>query len=215
MTYDGKFRDFMVGWLALQVKRPGAATAAIESLYEAIVSVENDKAALIEAEKRQGQLAHRLWVLSERWYDPTIEAARPMIDQLRQHALADFGEALKFYLFFLNPFKLGCIPDGFEENLEREIGWMYRVFHEAAGAGLAAKRWVPYVVVVPSYEDASEIIVLAYPQQDEDRKVFIGQFWHKAWNLRFSNLAELAQELLLIRDQIEHNWAKAMASRKE
>jgi hypothetical protein len=208
--YEGKFRDFMVGWLSLQLRK-SELNEEVEALYYAVVDAENDRAAFTETAKVLGEGARMLWDLSRGWYDTTVEMAREMINELRERSIRDFGDVTKFYLYFLNPFKEGCVPGGFEDNLEREICWMFRVFYESAGgATLDPKGWEPYVIVEPSYEDASEIIVLAYPKADPENKVFILQRWYKAWNLRFDNLAELAEELLILREVIGHCANKAI-----
>lgn len=210
-SYEGKFRDFLVGWLALQLNEPGINAKEIEDLYDAVVYAENDLLALAEVEKTLGEDARMLWSLSEGWYDITVEIARAMIDELRQRSIEDFGDLTKFYLYFLNPFKEGCVPDGFEDNLEREICWMFRVFYESAGGGeLDAKGWEPYVIVEPSYENSSAIIVLAHSKEDSENKVFILQHWYKAWHLQFANLAELAKELLILSEGIKQCAAKSI-----
>ena len=115
MDYEGKFRDFMVGWLARQLAEPGVNSQEVEMLYEAVVGTENDGKALIEVEKALGnKIAQALWDQGSQWHDPTVEKAWQMIGELRERSIKDFGDATKFYLFFLNPFKEGCVPAGFE-----------------------------------------------------------------------------------------------------
>lgn len=206
--YEGKFRDFMVGWLVLQLGR-SELNEEVEALYYEVVDAENDRAAFTETIKVLGEGAQMLWDLSQGWYDTTVEMAREMIIELRERSIEDFGDASKFYLYFLNPFKEGCVPDGFEDNLEREICWMFRVFYESAAGGvLDAKGWEPYVIVEPSYENSSEI--LAHSKEDSESKVFILQHWYKAWHLQFANLAELAEELLILSENIKRCAAKAI-----
>jgi hypothetical protein len=204
MNYEGKFRDFMVGWLAQQPGKPAAHRSEVMSLYEAIADAATDAQAFeAVAAVLEPWGARWLWHLSHCWDDSTVALARELIETLRQQVQADTGDVSNFYLFFLNPFKEGCVPDGFEDNLEREICWMFRVFYETAGAAaLEAKGWVPYVVIEPSWEDASNIIVLAHPQGDSFAKEFVLQHWYKAWHLQFNNLTELAEELLLVRQAI-------------
>ena len=101
------------------------------------------------------------------------------------------------------------MPSGFEDRLEQEICWMFRVFYSAASeVVLAPKGWEPDVVVEPSYEDSSNINVLAHPQADYFSKVFVCQNWHKAWHLHFDSLPELAEELLRQRRAIEQSVTK-------
>lgn len=208
--YEGKFRDFMVGWLALQLGN-SEFNEEVEALYYEVVDAENDSVAFAETIKVLGEGAQMLWDLSQGWYDTTVEMAREMINELCESSIEDFGDASKFYLYFLNPFKEGCVPDGFEDNLEREICWMFRVFYESAAAGmLDAKGWEPYVIVEPSYESSSEIIVLAHPKEDSENKVFILQHWYKAWHLQFANLGELARELLILSESIKQCATKAI-----
>lgn len=204
MNYDGKFRDFLVGWLALQPQVPGTGRSEVIALYEAIIFAESDEEALAEIKTALGPWgAQLLWRLSQSWDDTTVALAREMIDDLRDWVEAETEEPATFYLFFLNPFKEGCVPEGFEDHLEREICWMFRKFYEIAGtAALEAKGWAPYVVIEPSHQEASNIIVLAHPRAEPYAKQFVLQHWYKAWLLQFSNLTELAQELLLLRQVI-------------
>ena len=205
MDYEGKFRDFMVGWLAQQVEQPQTQREEIEALYHAVVEADSDREAMAEIRQALGaETAQQLGNLSDQWRDPAVEQAQAMLQALRQAVREDSRDASEFYLFFLNPFEKGCVPDGFEDRLEQEICWMFRSLYRVAGeAALAPKGWEPYVVVEPSYEDASNIIVLAYPREEFESKVFLCQHWYKAWNVRFASLPELAQQLLHLRHIIE------------
>jgi hypothetical protein len=212
MDYEGKFRDFMVGWLADRRKEPGINQEEVEALYDAVVEVVKDRAALLEVQGVLGhETAQKLWELSEAWHDPVVEKAGEMIAALREQVQADTRDHTQFYLFFLNPFEEGCVPSGFEDRLEQEICWMFRVFYSAVGeAVLAPHGWQPDVVVEPSYEDSSNITVLAHPREDYFSKVFVYQSWYKAWHLHFDSLAELAEELLRLRKAIEPAAPKAI-----
>ncbi|MCB0172892.1 MAG: hypothetical protein KDJ97_20340 [Anaerolineae bacterium] len=205
MTYDGKFRDFMVGWIAAQLNEPGRNRAALENLYEEVVDAENDARALLRVGQILGQeMAQRLWGLSEQWHDPTVEQARPMIEVLRQQVQEEEQDQTQFYRFFLNPFEDNCVPRGFEDSLEQTICWMFRLFYRAVGeAVLAPLGWEASVVVEPYHEDASTIVILAHPQADSMSKVFVNQIGYKVWRLRFDRLSELAEELLRQRQAIE------------
>ena len=155
MDYEGKFRDFMVGWLARQLKEPDTNREEIENLYEEVVDAENDGLALARVETALGkEPAQKLWDLSQQWHDPTVEQARQMIEALRGQVQGNFRDPAEFYLYFLNPFEEGCVPAGFEDRLEEEIRWMFQVFYSAVGeAVLAPKGWEPDVVVEPSSYD--------------------------------------------------------------
>lgn len=206
MDYEGKFRDFMVGWLGQQLKQPETKREEVFDLYSVIVDAANDEQALAEVKDALGpETAQTVWDLSRQWHDPTVEQAKPVIETLRERVRDETQDHAQFYLFFLNPFEEGCVPSGFEDRLEQEIRWMFRVFYHTVGeAVLGSKGWVPDVVVEPSYEDASNIIVLAHPQENIFRKVFVCQKWHKAWHLHFDSLSELAEELVRQRQVIEH-----------
>jgi hypothetical protein len=213
MYYEGKFRDFMAGWLALQLEGSAASRREVEALYyDAVVYADNDGAAFTEVEAVLGKWAARmLWNLSERCYDPSVEMARGIIEALRESVQEYSSDPTEFYLFFLNPFKDGCVPAGFEEAVERKICWMFRVFYSTAGEMvLAPKGWEPYVVVEPSYEGASDVILLAHPKEETYDKVFVLQDWYKAWHLRFASLRELAEELLNLRQAIERCATEAI-----
>jgi hypothetical protein len=91
------------------------------------------------------------------------------------------------------------VPEGFEENLEQEICWMFRTFYETAGTvALADSGWTPSVVVEPSWEDASTIVVLAQSEEAPYHQVFLLQQWYKAWHFQFTTLEELAETLRLV-----------------
>lgn len=204
MNYDGKFRDFMAGWLALQSQVPGTDRSEVIALYHIIICAVSDTEALAEVQTVLGLWgAQLLWRLSQCWHEATVALAQDMIGDLRDWVEAETEDPAVFYLFFLNPFKEGCVPEGYEDQLEREIIWMFRVFYETAGAAaLDPKGWAPYVVIEPSYQDASNIIVLAHPRADPYAKRFVLQQWYKAWHFQFNNLTELAEELLLLRQVI-------------
>ncbi|MFQ5812040.1 MAG: hypothetical protein ACE5I2_02430 [Anaerolineae bacterium] len=212
MYYEGKFRDFMVGWLSLQLEEPGVDRDEIEALYEAVVYTEDDEMAFAAVERILGDWAARmLWGLSERWYDTTVEMARDLIEALRECVQEGLGDTTEFYLFFLNPFEDGCVPAGFGEMVEQQICWMFRAFYHTIGEMvLAPKGWEPYVVVEPSCEDASNIVVLAHPKEDFNSKVFVFQNWYGAWRLRFASLTELAEELLVLCQAIEQCATEAI-----
>ena len=90
--------------------------------------------------------------------------------------------------------------------------WMFRALYTAAGTDvLASYGWEVDVVVEPSYEDASYIVVLAHPQGEPDHRAFLFDQWYKAWHIRFANLHELAQELLTLRQMIEQSVREAIA----
>lgn len=207
-----RFRDFMVGWLVLQRDEPDVNNAEIEALYNAIVCAEDDQGAYTEVEKALSDWAARmLWGLSERWDDPTIALAEDLIEALRNRVSEDFEDPTIFYLFFLNPFKTGRVPDSFEETIEQTISWLFWVLYSAvADTVLIPYGWESYVVVEPSYEDVSNIIILAHPKQALADKVFILQNWYDAWNLRFESLTDLAEELLRLRQAIEQSTAKTL-----
>lgn len=211
MDYDGKFRDFMVGWLAQQLESAETNRQAIETLYQAVIEAGSDMGARDEVRQVLGnETAHQVWNLSRQWHDPTVEQAGTMIAALRQRVWAETGDQTRFYLFFLNPFEEGCVPAGFEDRLEPNICWMFRAFyHTVEEAVLAAKGWVPDVIVEPSYEDASDIIVLAHPRENSSNQVFVYQNWTKAWHLHFASLPELAEELLRQRQAVEQRATPA------
>jgi|GEM_PF-6762105 len=216
MDYEGKFRDFIVGWLANQVKEPDANREDLENLYDEVVDAENDRGALSRVEMALGkETAQKLRALSQQWHDPTVDQARPMIEALRERVQEETRDHTQFYLFFLNPFEDGCVPSGFEDRLEQEICWMFRVFYGTVSAVvLAAKGWEPEVIVEPSYEDTSNIIILAHPQAEFFSKVFVHQSWHKAWHLHFDSLPELAGELLRQHQAIEQTLTKATGAQQ-
>ena len=210
--YEGKFRDFMVGWLAEQLKQPELTRDQIEALYDGVTDADNDEMALTEVGTTLGsEIAARLLCLCRQWSDPTIDAARDMIEALRDRVQEDYHDQSDFYLFFLNPFKEGCVPDGFTDNLEREIIWMFQTLYYAAGAvALEPYGWEPDVTVEPSYEDASFIVMLAHPKGEVGRRVFLFDQWYKAWHLRYANLTELAEALLSLREMVESCTLKAI-----
>ena len=207
MTYPGKFRDFMVGWLALQLEELAVSSQEVEALYYSVVYAENDSMALAEVTQALGDWAARmLWVLSQRWYDTDVEMARGLIEAVRDYVQEYMGDSAEFYHFFLNPLTYSLVPADF-----REICWMLRVLYTTAGeAVLAPLGWKPYVAVEPSYEGESDIILLAYPEQDVDAKVFVLQDSYKAWHLRFASLQELAWELLALHQAIEKSATRAI-----
>jgi hypothetical protein len=140
-----------------------------------------------------------LWGLSERWYDTTVEMAKSIIQALRESIQDRARDPAEFYLFFLNPCKHRFVPADFPE-----ICWMFRVLYSAAAETvLAPVGWKAYVVVEPSAEGASDIILLAHPQEDSHAKVFVLHDLCKVWHLRFASLRELAEELLILRQTIE------------
>ena len=212
MYYGGKCLDFMVEWLALQIEETEDNRDEVEALYEAVVHTASDGAACAGVERILGDWAARmLWGLSERWYDTTVEMARGLIEALRARVQESLGDTTEFYLFFLNPFEAGCVPAGFGEMAEQQICWMLRVFyHTLGGTVLAPKGWEPYVVVEPSCEDASNIVVLAHPIEDFNRKVFVLQDWYEAGRLRFASLAQLAEELLTLHQAMEECVTEAV-----
>lgn len=205
MDYEGKFRDFMVGWLAQQAAQPETRREDMEALYQTMVEAESDREAVAEIRQALGaESAQNLWRTCEQWHDPAVEQAQPMLHSLRTAVQEDGREPGEFYLFFLNPFEDGCVPVCFADRLEYQICWMFRVFyHIAAEAVLAPKGWLPDVVVEPAYENASNIIVLAYWQENVFSQVLVYQRWHKAWHLHFDSLPALAEELLRQRQAIE------------
>jgi hypothetical protein len=155
--------------------------------------------------------ARTLRSMSERWYNTTVEMARDIIEALRELVWKDWGDPTEFYLFFLNPFKEGCVPAGYEEAVEQTICWMFRVFYGTVGETvLSPKGWEPDVIVEPSYEDASNIILLAHPKGESYPKVFVLQDWYKAWHLQFDTLEELAEELLILRKALGRNATEAI-----
>ncbi len=210
--YEGKFRDFMVGWLADHLERTVMTREEIAALYDIVAEAETDEAALAEVRQVLGQtVVRKLVTLSRQWRDPTIDTAREMIEALRDRVQEDDHDRPDFYYFFLNPFKQGCVPEGYAENLEREIIWMFRTLYAAASAGaLAPYGWEVEVVVEPSYEDASYIVVLAHQQAENQHRAFLMDQWSKAWHVRFANLHELAQALLTIRQKVEQSVGEAV-----
>jgi hypothetical protein len=208
MYYEGKFRDFMAGWLALQLEESAVSSKEVEALYyDAVVFAENDAAAQAGVEEALGDWAARmLWCLSERWYDTTVEMAKGIIEALRESAQEYLGDPEEFYLFFLNPCKHRFVPADFPE-----ICWMFRVLYSvAAETVLAPLGWKAYVVVEPSAEGASDIILLAHPKEESHAKVFVLHDLYKAWHLRFASLQELAEELLMLRQAIERCATEAI-----
>ena len=207
MYYEGKFRDFMVGWLALQLEKAADRGGEVRTLMDAVVYAENDAAALAGVEETLGDWAARtLWGLSQRWYNTTIEMVRDTIEALRGSVQERLDDPAAFYLCFLVPFRYSFVPADFQE-----ICWLFRVFYTtAAETALAPMGWRPYVVVEPSYEGESDIVLLAYPQEDAYAKVFVLQDLYKAWHLRFTGLEELARELLMLRRVIEQNAIRAI-----
>lgn len=206
MTYDGRFRDFVVGWITSRVDEPDCNREALENLYDEVVDAENDGVARGRVELALGKaLTQRLWNLSEQWYDPTVARAGGMIEAFRKRVQEETRDHTQFYLFFLNPFIKGCVPDGFTDTLEQEISWMFRtLYRTAAAVALEPYGWEPAVVVEPSCEGASEIVVLAHPKANYQAKVFLFHHQRKVWHVRFANLVELAEELLDVCQIVEH-----------
>jgi hypothetical protein len=207
MTYEGKFRDFMVGWLALQPEGPGDSRGKVKALMDAVVYAENDAAALAGVDEALGDWAARtLWGLSQRWYDTRVEMVRDTIEALRGSVQERLDDAAAFYLCFLVPFRYSLVPADFQE-----ICWLFRVFYTTvAETVLGPMGWTPYVVVEPSYEGESDIVLLAYPQEEAYARVFVLQDLVKVWHLRFTGLEQLARELLILRQTIEKNATKAI-----
>ena len=207
MYYEGKFRDFMVGWLALQLDESADNRGEAEALMDAVVYAENDAAALAGVEEALGDwAAQTLWGLSQRWYDASVEMVRDTIEALRGSVQERLDDPAAFYLCFLVPFRYSFVPADFQE-----ICWLFRVVYTtAAETALAPMGWRPYVVVEPSYEGESDIVLLAYPQEDAYARVFVLQDLYKAWHLRFASLEELARELLMLRQTIEKNAIMAI-----
>ena len=88
---------------------------------------------------------------------------------------------------------------------------MFRVLYGAvAETVLAPMGWTAYVVVEPSAEGPSDILLLAHPRHDSQAKVFVLHDLYKVWHLRFASLEELAWELLMLRRTIEKNAIKAI-----
>lgn len=205
MNYDGKFRDFMIGWLADQLDKSSLPRDQSEALYDQVTDADDDKLALLEVSQILGSdLAARLWCLSQLWQDPRLDQAQALLGALRDRVQEDYHDPPAFYLFFLNPFKTGCVPESFSDNLEREIIWMFQTLYgSAADMALAAYGWRAEVVVEPSYDDASYITLLAHPQGEPDRRVFLFNEWRKAWQVRFCHLAELAHELTALQQRVE------------
>lgn len=206
MKYDGKFRDFVVGWIASCLDEPDCNREELENLYDEIVDAENDGVARDRVELTLGKaLTQRLWNLSEQWRDPTVAQARRMIEAFRKRVQEETRDHTQFYLFFLNPFIEGCVPDGFTDNPEQEISWMFRTLYRiAAAVALEPYGWEPAVVVEPSCENASEIVVLAHPKGNYQTKVFLVHHQRKVWHVRFANLVELAEELLYVCQTVQH-----------
>lgn len=207
-----RFRDFMVGWLAGQLRKQIIEAEMALALYEEVIEAEDDKASLAEVTNILGEgTAQDLWQQSQPETDPLEETARELVERLRDQVQADYHDLPDFYRFFLNPFKQSCVPQMYEDRLEQEIVWMFRTLYTAASAGVVASYgWTVDVVVEPSYEDASYIVVLAHAPGESQRRAFVMDRWHKAWHVRFANLYELVEQLETLRQKVAHSIQEAV-----
>ena len=57
MTYEGQFRDFMVGWIASQLEQPEHNRKDLEALYNTVIDADSDVGALSEIEAMMGESA--------------------------------------------------------------------------------------------------------------------------------------------------------------
>lgn len=95
-----------------------------------------------------------------------------------------------------------CVPeeevgDDLLSTIRKKFGAVYQVGMELAEAELKQKNTCGFnfcYVANPSSEDATHIAILDY-----DRPVCYLHEWKKAWNLGFTNLAELADVVLQVK----------------
>jgi hypothetical protein len=104
-TYEGKFRDFMVTWLARQRHPAEVPFSDLAEVYEAVAGADDDAQALTEVETRLGQWgAGLLGQMSQGWDDLPVGLARELLAALRRRVQAESRADDRFYLFFFNPF---------------------------------------------------------------------------------------------------------------
>lgn len=103
----------------------------------------------------------------------------------------------------------GCVPEGYEENLDQNIIRKLRGLYGAArtmavellrqgGVSLTGTDFI-YCHVEPSCEDSSNIII-----HDDDHVYYSTD--RKAWNVTYDSLEDLANEVLEVRDSIIRRW---------
>ena len=205
------FRDFMVGWLADQQQVQTLTYETALTLYDAVIfATDEDEAFLEIAEELGPEQAQRLRGQSQQAQDDLIETASPLIERLREEVTAH-RDVSEFYQFFLNPFKDDCVPAGFEEDLHSEICWMFQTLYNAAAADiLEPQGWQPDVIVEPAHKYSSRIVVLAQSMTSTQDRTYLFARWHKAWQVRFASLYELAQQLLTLHRMVEQSLQEAI-----
>lgn len=123
-------------------------------------------------------------------------------------ALESLNNALLDEIFNLFKPCRGCVPeDQVDEDLLNTIrlkfAAVYQVGVELAEAELksrtppAAGRFGFHAVIQPSYEDATQVVIVDY-----DRPVCYLRESAKAWQFHFATLAELADEVIRVRDHL-------------
>jgi hypothetical protein len=151
----------------------------------------------------------------------TVEQFRQLTDVQKTTlaALADYLTSTSLLLESLNDellaevFNLfkpcrGCVPEEeADENLlptiRRKFAAVYQVGMELAEGELkaqtpeSAKRCSFHAVIQPSYEDATQVVIVDY-----DRPICYLRESAKAWQFHFATLAELADEVSRVRDHL-------------
>jgi hypothetical protein len=102
----------------------------------------------------------------------------------------------------------GCVPEGYEENLEQNIIRKFADFYWCAldeavriyeHSHPDVKLCTPVVVVEPSYEDATTWLI-------HDRDLGVVHLWNdcKAWHFHFGTLKDLVEALQdAVQDMLE------------
>jgi len=109
----------------------------------------------------------------------------------------------------------GCVPveeagEELDQTIRRKFGALFQVGMELAEAELAKagkkerKDFKFCMVVDPSYEDATHVVIVDY-----DKPICYLHEWSKAWHVGFANLGELADEVLRIKDVLVGQVAKS------
>ena len=97
----------------------------------------------------------------------------------------------------------GCVPSGYEENLDqnivRKFKGIYRTAADLAARALGLRDWDLSTVVEPSYEDSTSVAVIDW--RDDQPYCYL-RTDRKAWLFMFENLADLADEVIRARDRI-------------
>jgi len=109
----------------------------------------------------------------------------------------------------------GCVPieeagEELDQTIRRKFGALFQVAMELAEAELAKagkKERTDFnfcMVVDPSYEDATHVVIVDY-----DKPICYLHEWQKAWHVGFSNLGELAGEVLRIKGRLVEQASKS------